>query len=223
MAGITKSTLTFLKQLEKNNNRNWFKDHKTDFETTKVDFETFFKAIQAELTKHDEIESTKIYRIYRDVRFSKDKTPYKTSLSGHFTRATKWKRGGYYFQLQPGNKSYVGGGFWMPNKEDIFWIRKEIEANDKPFRKVFNSAGFKNTFGTIDGEKLKTAPKGFDKEHPAIDLLRHKSFVCSHQILDKELMDLKAAKQVSNVFKKMRPFFNLFSEVLTTNLNGEQI
>jgi len=168
-------------------------------------------------------ENTKTYRIYRDVRFSKDKSPYKNSLSGHFTRATKWKRGGYYFHLQPGNQSYVGGGFWMPNKEDIFRIRKEIEANDKPFRKVFNGAAFKKTFKSIDGEKLKTAPKGFDKEHLAIDLLRHKSFICSHQITDKELLDAKGAKTVSNIFKKMRPFFDLFSEVLTTNLNGEQV
>lgn len=223
MTGIAKTTFTFLKQLEKNNNRTWFAEHKDKYETTKKDFERFFKAIQIELEKHDEIESTKIYRIYRDVRFSKDKTPYKNSLSGYFTRATKWKRGGYYFHLQPNNQSYVGGGFWMPNKEDIFRIRKEIEVNDKPFRKVFKSTSFKKTFGHIQGEQLKTAPRGFGKEHPAVDLLRYKSFICSHQLSDSDLTDAKAAKSVATVFKKMRPFFDLFSEVLTTNLNGETV
>jgi len=157
------------------------------------------------------------------VRFSKDKTPYKNSLSGHFTRATKWKRGGYYFHLQPNNQSYVGGGFWTPNKEDIFRIRKEIEADDKPFRKVFNSTTFKKTFGSIEGEQLKTAPRGFNKEHRAVDLLRHKSFICAHKFSDTDLVNTKAAKSVAATFKKMRPFFDLFSEVLTTNLNGEPI
>jgi len=223
MATIQTSTLTFLKNVQKNNNREWFAANKTKFDAAKTDFENFFNSVKREMEKHDEIENTKIYRIYRDVRFSKDKTPYKSSLSGHYTRATKWKRGGYYLHIQPGGKSYAGGGFWMPAKEDILRIRKEIEMDDKPFRKVFNSTSFKKTFGKIEGEQLKSAPRGFAKDHPAIDLLRYKSFICSHKFKDRELTDSNAAKLVSVTFKKMHPFFNLFSQVLTTNLNGESI
>lgn len=223
MAALTKTTLSFLKKVEKNNNRPWFNENKDQFLEAKAGFETFFKSVLSELENHDEIESTKMYRIYRDVRFSKDKSPYKNSLSGHFTRATKWKRGGYYLHIQPNNKSYAGGGFWMPNKEDIFRLRKEIEANDKPFRKVFNNASFKKTFGQIEGEQLKTAPRGFNKEHKAVDLLRHKSFICSRKFTDKELLEGNSAKLIAGTFKKMLPFFNLFSEVLTTNLDGESI
>lgn len=223
MATLQTSTFTFLKNLQKNNNRNWFAENKPKYETAKADFQNFFKSVKKELEKHDEIEATKIYRIYRDVRFSKDKTPYKKSMSGFFTRATKWKRGGYYFHFQPGGNSFAGGGFWMPNKEDILRIRQEIEMDDKPFRKVFNNPSFKKTFGQIGGEQLKTAPRGFPKDHAAVDLLRHKSFICSHKFTDKEMKDEKASKIVSDVFKKMLPFFDLFSQVLTTNLNGEQI
>jgi len=222
MKALSKNTIKFLKDLQKNNNRDWFQTNKPKFETAKGDFKDFFAAIRKELEKHDEIEDQKIYRIYRDVRFSKDKTPYKNSMSGYFTRATKWKRGGYYFHLESGN-SFVGGGFWQPNKEDLFRIRKEIETDAKPFRKVFNSASFKNTFGTVDGEQLKSAPRGFDKEHPAVDLLRYKSFICSHKFTDKEILDAKAAKNIAGTFKKLLPFFDLFSDVLTTNLNGERV
>jgi len=223
MATIQTGTFTFLKNLQKNNTRDWFTENKPKYETAKADFENFFNSVKKEIEKHDEIEDTKIYRIYRDVRFSKDKTPYKNSMSGYYTRATKWKRGGYYFHFQPGGNSFAGGGFWMPNKEDILRIRQEIEMNDKPFRKVFNSASFKKTFGQIDGEQLKTAPRGFPKDHTAVDLLRHKSFICSKKITDKELKEDKAVKLVSDTFKKMRPFFDLFSQVLTTNLNGETV
>lgn len=223
MATLQTNTFTFLKKIQKNNNREWFADNKSKYEVAKADFQNFFKAVKAEMEKHDEIEHAKIYRIYRDVRFSKDKTPYKNSLSGHYTRATKWKRGGYYLHIEPGNKSYAGGGFWMPAKEDLLRIRYEIEMDDKPFRKVFNSASFKKTFGQIDGEQLKSAPRGFAKDHSAIDLLRHKSFICGHHFKDKELSKGNASKLISDTFKKMRPFFDLFSQVLTTNLNGETI
>jgi len=223
MTVIQTSTFTFLKKLQKNNNREWFAENKPMYETAKADFENFFKTVKKEIEKHDEIESTKIYRIYRDVRFSKDKTPYKGTMSGYFTRATKWKRGGYYFQIEPSGNSFAGGGFWMPAKEDILRIRQEIEMDDKPFRKVFNSASFKNTFGQIDGEQLKTAPRGFAKDHQAVDLLRHKSFICSHKFTDKALTEGNASKLVADNFKKLRPFFDLFSQILTTNLNGEQI
>jgi len=223
MATIQTSTFTFLKNLQKNNNREWFATNKTKYEAAKTDFENFFNSVKKEMEKHDEIEDTKIYRIYRDVRFSKNKTPYKNNLSGYFTRATKWKRGGYYLQIEPSGNSFAGGGFWMPNKEDLLRIRQEIDIDDKPFRKVFNSASFKKTFGQIDGAQLKSAPRGFAKDHIAIDLLRYKSFICSHNFTDKELMEDKASKLVANNFKKMQPFLNLFSQVLTTNLNGEPV
>ncbi len=209
----------FLKQLAKNNNRDWFAKNKKKYEEAHEHFKAFAAELNAQMTAYDNIEKMKLFRIYKDVRFSKDKTPYKNSFAGGFTRATAKLRGGYYFHLQPGS-SMVGGGFWQPEPKDLKRIRMEIAQDDKPLRKIINSASFKKHWGQIEGNQVKTAPKGFAKDHPAIDLLRYKSYVVSKNFTDKEVTSPGFSKEVMKYFKATKPFFNYMSEVLTTDING---
>lgn len=226
MSTFTKDNFNFLEKLRKNNNRDWFNANKEEYLSQHQDMIAFADDLLIEINKHDNIETPTgkkcLYRIYRDVRFSKNKAPYKTHWAGGFKRATKQLRGGYYFHIEKGN-TLVGGGFWSPNKEDLQRIREDIAADDSELKKVINSKAFKNEFGTLDGEQLKTYPKGFDKEHPAIDLLRYKQFIISKRFTDEEVLSPDFYKKVNDSFKKMRPFFDYMSESVTTDPNGESI
>lgn len=219
MSGIDKKSITFLKNITKNNNREWFQKNKPKYEEAKADIQSFIDSLENEMNKHDLIEGHKLFRIYRDVRFSKDKTPYKTNFALSFKRGTAKLRGGCYVQIEP-NCAYVAGGFWNPNPADLKRIRQEIEMDDKPLRKIIGSAKFKNFFGSLEGVEVKTAPKGFDKNHAAIDLIRKKQFLVSRKIPISVVTSDKFVKEVNNTFKAMRPFFNYMSEVLTTDING---
>ena len=220
---IENTTLEFLSNLKENNNREWFTDNKSEFTKSQENIKAFYAAIHENLEGHDEIEKLKIFRIYRDVRFSKDKTPYKTHFSGSFSRSGKALRGGYYLQVSP-TDSFLAGGFWAPEKEDLYRIRKEIELDDTEFRELLNSDNFVKYFGGIfQGDELKTAPKGFDKAHPAIDLIRKKGYIAVRNFSKEEVLSPNFLSEVNITFKALRPFFNLFSDVLTTNLNGESL
>ena len=223
MDAIAKSTISFLKDLNKNNNRDWFTENKGRYSIELEKMIQLADVILSKLNIHDEIETVSgkksLYRIYRDVRFSKDKSPYKKHWGGSFKRATKQRRGGYYFHIEPGN-SFIAGGFWSPTKEDLLRIREEIASDDEELREIINSPEFISTFGELHGEQLKTAPKGFPKDHKAIDLLRYKQFIFWKPFSDKEIMSENFAVEVDNTFKAMRPFFDYFSDVLTTDING---
>ncbi len=226
MAQITQENFNFLQQLRENNNRDWFNEHKKEYLIYLENTISFADNLLLEMSKHDNIETPtgkkSLFRIYRDVRFSKDKSPYKTHWAGSFKRATNKLRGGYYFHIQPGN-SMVGGGFWSPNKEDLQRIRENIALDDAELRKIITGKSFTETFGILEGEKLKTCPKGFDKEHPAIDLLRYKQFIISKKFTDKEVLSKDFVFKVNDTFKKMRAFFDYMSEAVTTDSNGVSI
>lgn len=219
---ISKAELDFLSELEKNNNRDWFTENKKRFENHQKVIKTFFQEINEEFGKQDSIEKMQIHRIYRDIRFSKNKTPYKINFSVSFDRTKPHLRGGYYLHIQPGG-SFVGGGFWEPNAEDLNRIRKEFEMDDEEIRAIIADANFKKFFGELKGEELKTAPKGFDKTHPAIDLIRKKQYLISRSFTDKEVTSPNFKTEVLATFKAMRPFFDYMSDVLGTNLNGESL
>jgi uncharacterized protein (TIGR02453 family) len=224
---IKKENLDFLKKLGSNNNRDWFSDNKALYQAQLDNMISFADELLGKMNEHDTIETPtgkkSLYRIYRDVRFSKDKSPYKTHWSGGFKRATKQLRGGYYFHIQPGNNSFIGGGFWGPNKEDLLRIREDIAMDDSEMRSIITSKDFVDTFGQLDGEQLKSAPKGFDKEHPAIDLLRYKQFIFGKNFTDAEVLKGDFVDVANETFKKMRPFFDYMSEVLTTDSNGSPL
>ncbi len=220
---IPKEALDFFKRLEKNNNRDWFNDHKKEFKTIEAEVKKIYNAIFENIKSHDDVDKLKIFRIYRDVRFSKDKTPYKTHFGGSFHRTKPKLRGGYYLHLAPNNQSFLATGFWEPNKDDLYRIRKEFEMDDQEIRKIISNKKFKATWGNLIGDELKTAPRDFDKDHSAIDLIKKKQYIFTKKYTDKEVTSVDFLKEVDNSFKAIRPYFNYMSEVLTTNLNGESI
>ncbi|NHA05104.1 DUF2461 domain-containing protein [Mucilaginibacter sp. HC2] len=220
---IPQSGFDFLNALKLNNNREWFNLHKAEFEKEQQHLQIFAEALLQQMNIHDVIETVSgkksLYRIYRDTRFSTDKTPYKTHWSGSFKRATKYRRGGYYFHIEPGN-SFIGGGFFGPNPQDLKLIREDIAFDPAPLRTILNAPAFISTFETLKGEQLKTTPKGFDADHEAIDLLRYKQFLLIKRFTDTEVLDPHFVEQANSTFKNMRPFLDYMSEVLSTDVNG---
>jgi uncharacterized protein (TIGR02453 family) len=213
----------FLKQIKENNNREWFAKHKSEYDLIVQENKDFFNQIYFELQKHDSLSGIHIYRIYKDVRFSKDKSPYKTNLGAGYSRIKPLLRGGYYIHLEP-NNSFVGGGFWGPNNEDVLRIRKEFEMDTTELEKITSDKNFIKYFGELKGEEgVKSAPKGFDKNHRAIDLIKKKQYVVMRKFTDKEVLSDNFSKEVIVTFLAMRPFFDYMSGVLTTNLNGESL
>jgi len=220
---IKKESIDFLKVLSKNNDRDWFNANKSKYMEAHDNMVAFADALLLEMNKHDTIETPSgkkaLFRIYRDVRFSNDKTPYNTHWSGVFKRATKKLRGGYYFHIKPGN-SFFSGGFWGPEPNDMKRIRQDIDLNYKDWKKLLANKTLVNTFGKLVGEQVSSAPRGYSKDHPAIELLRYKQFILRHEFTDKEVLAPDFLYKVNEVYKNMRPFFNYMSEVLTTDANG---
>ncbi len=220
---IPPSSIAFLKSLKKNNNRHWFNAHKDRFLEEQHFIEMFADALLLSLNKHDVIETPSgkksLHRIYRDTRFSNNKTPYKNNWSGSFSRAGKQRRGGYYFHIEPGN-SFIAGGFWAPNLADLKRVRDDIAFDAAPLRTIISSKSFVGSFQTLQGEQLKTAPKGFDANDPAIDLLRYKQYLLINRFADNEVLAPGFLAVAGQTFKNMRPFFNYMSEVLGTDING---
>jgi len=220
---IPAESLNFLKSLQKNNNRDWFNSHKEEYLKQKETIEAFADALLAQLNGHDVIETQSgkksLHRIYRDTRFSTDKTPYQTRWGGNFTRATAQRRGGYYFHIEPGN-TFIAGGFQSPNAADLKRVRDEISYDPAPLRNILADKNFTATFGTLRGEQLKKAPKGFDVNNGAIDLLRYKQFLLVKHFTDAEVLSPAFLSDASQAFRNMRPFFDYMSEVLTTDANG---
>tara|TARA_B110000008_G_scaffold8954_1_gene8798 strand:+ start:3571 stop:4254 length:684 start_codon:yes stop_codon:yes gene_type:complete len=220
---VNPSIFKFLNDLKKNNTREWFADNKDYYLKEEEKIKEFFTTINDELSKIDNIGGMKAYRIYRDIRFSKEKTPYKTYRSCSYKRATEALRGGYHLEITPGG-SFLAAGFWQPNKEDLFRIRKEFEMDSTIIRRILNTSDLKNKFNGFHAWKtLKVAPSGFDKNHPNIGLIRKKDFIVLRKFTDKEVLSKDFHSTIIDSFKAVRPFFNYMSDVLTTNLNGESI
>lgn len=224
---ISAANFKFLKDLAQNNNRDWFQSNKHRYLDAHENIIAFMDDLIQEMNKVDRIENESgkksLMRIYRDVRFSKDKSPYKTNWMGSLQRKGKALRGGYFLSFAPGNKSVVGGGFYRPESADLNHIRKQIAQDPDLMRKAIKAKSVAATFGEMRGETLKTAPKGFPKDHPAIDLLRYKSYYFFTEVKDKDLKDKNAVKNVAKTLHKIRPFFDYMSEILTTDLNGESM
>ena len=222
MLGINPKVFNFFKALAQNNNRDWFESHKPEFKVLESEVKEFVKEIERALQLHDKIDKSKIFRIYRDVRFSKNKTPYKTHFGMVFHREKPALRGGYYIHLEP-NNSFLGVGFWAPEPKDLFRIRKELEVDAEEFREIMADPTFEKYWGSLQGDEVKTAPKGFDKEHPNIDLIKKKQFTFHKKLSDKQVISKDFPTLVDTHFIHIRPFFDYMSSVLTTDLNGESL
>jgi len=223
---ISKDTLAFLKKLSANNNRDWFNAHKSQYLLAQENTEQFMDALIAKMNTHDRLETISgkksLYRIYNDVRFAKDKSPYNPRFAGYLKRTKPFLRGGYYIWIRPGG-SRIGCGFTYPDAEDLKRIRLDITSNYAEWKKLLKSKTIRSNFGEMKGEKVKTVPRGFSIEDPSIELLRYKQFWFECSFDDKEVTAPDFLLKVNSTFKSIRPFFNYMSEVLTTDLNGESI
>ena len=220
---VPKEALEFFKKLEKNNNRDWFNDHKDEFKKIEKEVKTFYNAIFKTLNEHDEVDKLNMFRIYRDVRFSKDKSPYKTHIGGSFHRTKPKLRGGYYLHIQPNNESFIATGFWEPAPADLLRIRKEFEMDDTEIRAILKEKTFSSIWGGFVGDEVKSAPKGFSKDHKAIDLIKKKQYIFVKKYTDSQVLNDDFIDNVNKSFKAIRPYFNYMSDVLTTDLNGVSV
>jgi len=222
MNAVPRNTISFLKKLKINNNRDWFNDNKEEFKDIQSGVKTFAQDVNDSLNVSDNIEKFKIFRIYRDLRFSKDKTPYKKNIGMAFHRAKPELRGGYYLEISA-DESFIAVGFWNPNKEDLLRIRKEIEIDGPEFRRIINQKKIKAIWGDLSGDEVKTSPKGFKSEHEDIDLIKKKQFIFIKYLKEEEILDKNFQKELVSYFVSIRPFFDYMSEILTTNLDGESL
>jgi uncharacterized protein (TIGR02453 family) len=221
---IKEPTLQFLRDLAGNNNREWFNDHKSSYTHSQQNMIDFVDGLIGQMNQHDQLENDSgkksLFRIYNDVRFSKDKAPYKVRFAFSLQRATKARRGGYYVNITPGG-SFLACGFFGPNPEDLKRIRQDIDVNYEDWNALLDSEGIRTSFGELRGEKVATSPKGYSKDHPAIGLLRHKQFIFRRAFTDQEVLADDFLEQVDATFGSARPWLDYMSMVLTTDLNGE--
>lgn len=216
------SIFPFLDELRENNNRDWFKANKHKHDEARAHVVQFTQALFECLSDENQLDRQKVFRVYRDVRFSKNKTPYKSHFGIGFHRIKPQFRGGYYLHLEPG-AAFIGAGFWGPNKDDLFRVRKEIEMDPEYFEKMSTAKTLTGIWGAMKGDQLKTAPKGFDKEDPGIENLRFKQYIFTKEIPDELLYDKNFEQWMVDHFNAIRPFLDYMGEVLTSDLNGESL
>jgi uncharacterized protein (TIGR02453 family) len=211
---ISKATISFLTDLKANNNKDWFLANKPRFEAAKLEFEQFIQALINQIGQFDpqiahHTAKECIFRIYRDVRFSADKSPYKTHFGAHFTAAVNKSeihtKAGYYIHLEAGG-SFLAGGAYVPEAVWLKAIRSEIHYNGKLFHSILDNTDFKQYFGTMSGEKLVRPPKDYPIDHPDIELLKHKSFLATHQCTDKMVLGNAYLNHCTKVFRALKPF-----------------
>ena len=219
---LSKSIFTFFKELKVNNNREWFLKNKPTFKQHEVQVKIFGEELKNRLNEFDSIDRFKLFRIYRDVRFSKDKTPFKTHFGLTWHRTKPLYRGGYYLHISP-EKNFLACGFWDPNPNDLKRIRKELEHDANEFRDIINAKEFSSVWGVLEGSELKTAPRNFDKNHPDIDLIRKKQYIFTINFSNKEICEPNFVNRLEDALIKVKPFTNYMSDVLTTDENGESL
>jgi uncharacterized protein (TIGR02453 family) len=222
MTGIIKETISFLKGLEDNNNRDWLQANKKEFEAAKANFAEFVGELIVGISNFDpEVSGLApdacIFRIYRDIRFSKDKSPYKTHFGAYISPGgRKINAPGYYIHIQPGGQSFLAAGKHMPEPKELLAIRQAVAGKTGEFLKIVENKKFLELFGELHGEKLKTAPKGFEKDHPAVEYLKFKSFtVATPQEKDKAVLSADFTASVLKILKETKPLIDFLRKALT--------
>lgn len=217
---IHTETIQFLKALKKNNSKEWFDQNRKSYEQAKENYMDFVEGILGRMKKIDislaDLEPKQcVFRINRDVRFSKNKDPYKTNMGASFSKGgKKIQCAGYYFHLEPGG-SFIGGGFWMPMAPELNKIRQEIDYNVEAFNKIINKKKFKDIFGSLsESEKLSRPPKGYEVENPAIELLKLKSFIVMTPVKDTEITSKELANKVVDHFETMMPLVDFLNKAI---------
>ena len=216
---IDSEVFKFLNDIKSNNNREWFNTNKQIYKRSLEEIQNFTIDLVELMNSHDRIENYKIFRIYRDIRFSKNKTPYKTNFGISLVREKPQLRGGYYLHIKPSD-SFSAIGFWKPEKSDLLRIRKEIELDGKEFNDVISSKLITRKWGNLIGDSLKTYPRGFSRDHQYISLLRRKSFLFKKKYTDEEVISKDFINKLNQDFLVTRMFLDYMSNILTTDLNG---
>jgi uncharacterized protein (TIGR02453 family) len=212
---IAKDTLTFLTKLKKNNNRDWFEKNRPQYEAARANMEAVVSKLLVSMAAFEpaiaRLEAKKcLFRINRDVRFSKNKSPYKTNFGASINPGGKNAPGpGYYIHVEPGD-SFLGGGIYMPDPATLASVRQEIDYDLPGFEKILKDKKFKKIFGGLETvEKLQRPPKGYDESNPALEYLKEKHFIVSHVLSDTDLLSKNLVKKATEAFAAMKPF-NLF-------------
>ena len=219
---LSPEIFSFFTQLEQNNSREWFEPNKAQFKALERSVKQFGEALKDQLNRHDSIDRFKLFRIYRDVRFSKDKTPYKTHFGLTWHRTKPQLRGGYYLHLSP-KEVFLACGFWDPQPADLQRIRQELAVDGDEYRDIINAPDFKSVWGDLEGDAVKTAPKGYAKDHPNIDLLRFKQHLFSVRYTQAQATAPDFLDRLDAALQAVRPFVDYMSDVLTTNADGESL
>jgi uncharacterized protein (TIGR02453 family) len=217
------STLKFLSGLKKNNNKPWFDANRKAYETAKADFAGLVEAVITAAAKFDpSIGHLKakecMFRINRDVRFSKDKSPYKTNMGASFNKGGKKIAGaGYYFHCEPGGNNFIAGGIYMPMPPDLAKVRQEVDYNWKDFKKILSAKPFKDCFGDLEktGDMtLSRPPKGYEAENPAIEYIKLKSFIATSKLSDAEMISKDLVKTITKYFKAALPLVEFVNHAM---------
>jgi uncharacterized protein (TIGR02453 family) len=220
---IHPSTLAFLADLDEHNHRDWFQANKARYSAAQENVKQVVEALLERMNRHDRLSTDtareSLMRIHNDLRFHKDRPPYSPRFAGSLSRVKPALRGGYYYHFAPGG-SFLACGFWGPEPADLKRIRTDIAQDPGTWRRLLAGKRIKGTFGAMEGEQLRTAPQGFPKDHPAIDLLRYKQYLFRHALTDKEVLGPDLVEHMDTAYRAIRPFFDHMSEVLTTDANG---
>src|SRR6266498_4719369 len=208
-----KPIFDFLTALKEHNDKPWFEERRADYELARERFESFVDQLIAAYGGIEDLGGITakdcVMRIYRDTRFSKDKSPYKINMSATIAPGGKKStRLGYHLHLQPGDESLIAGGLYMPSPEQLARFRKVMDRDAAPFKAILDDKEFKKYFGTLQGEKVKTVPQGYSSEHPEIELLRFKQAVVVHRLDDKTVLSPRFGTHAIKVFKAMKPFLD---------------
>jgi uncharacterized protein (TIGR02453 family) len=211
--------LSFLKKLAKNNDRAWFEAHRSDYENAQARFEDFVAALIIEISAFEDLGSVTpkdcIFRIYRDVRFAKDKSPYKTNMAASIGRGGRKSMGfPYYLHVAPGDHSMLAGGCHEASADQISRWRQAVDKDASSVKKIIGKKDFVAAFGGITGEKLAKAPRGYPADHPELELLKLKQITVMHTVPDKELLSPAMVQSSAAVFKTMKPLMDYLGSIL---------
>lgn len=216
---IDKNTLQFLKDLKKNNNREWFEENRREYETARDNMMDFTDAMIREIGKFDmsikgSSAKDSVFRIFRDTRFSKDKTPYKTNFGAFVKAGGKKEPGaGYYLHLEPG-ENFLGGGLYSPPPNVLFQIRTTILEKKNEYKKIIENREFKESFGEVGMDPVKTVPRGFDRENPDIALIRFKNYVTGCPLQETDVLSDEFMVKAMGFYRLLKPFNHFLNKIV---------
>ena len=222
-----KPALDFLSALQAHNNKPWFQAHRAEYETARQCFEDYVDDFIQEFRAIEDFEDLSakdcVFRIYRDVRFAKDKSPYKPNMAASVALSGKHSlRAPYYIHLEPSDKSFLAGGIYLPTPEQLAAIRQAIVRDPVRLKAAIGSKPFKKYFGSLSGEKLKTPPRGYPGDHPEIELLKYKQFITGHALTDKDVLSPRLLSRTVEVFAALEPLLDFLDDAVLPSRGGSR-